>query len=721
MAADSRTIFATAGRVEVTTERCDLSCDWCGLCRGRDIPDDQLRGVWSSTVPPGTPVLRLRGGDPFRYGDLGAWVAWSRKQAGVAVCIEGPAATLAAADRREAMARIVAARADAMSAVLPTLDPARTVALTGIGWDPLLALESLRQLSETGMAVEVVFPVHPATVGELTSVVSGVAERLGNAAQITLRRCPSADRDPHRPPAVDAALDWPELAGLSDAIAALPDALPGGARLQFDPARGYAACMLRPAAHRRDLLDTIGRGGTLPLGPICDACAWSARCTFRADYGVPPSRQVQPLTAAQANAIDAVQRSHMGAQPHRFHTDRASLGLPNFLCFAPWTTLSVCEPRFHAVPCALSWVETDMTPEQISAEIGSDIDEERARARIAHREIDPRSSWYVTENERVSLMELWNSPLLRLMRREMTGGEKSSRCRTMCRVVMGVEERGISNFQRPDEEFTPAVVANRRLLREEIHAHKNVLTAKPLDLMIGVSAHCNISCGFCDGPLGQYGDLSDRRRDQIIELLPTLMSFGVSGPGEPLMNRNFLALLEHISDVGYPSLTVSLTTNGTLLTPEFLTRNCNVPWGSVRISLNAGTAETWKRMTGKRHFDRILRNLTALCELRDRSARGFTVTLSLVLGSVQMGDLSKFAQIVHDYRTAIIIEPMNDNKRNLSPWVRPDRLSELADELQSVADEYVEKNPDIARAFRAVEGFARARIGSQDYEVLKGH
>jgi MoaA/NifB/PqqE/SkfB family radical SAM enzyme len=258
-------------------------------------------------------------------------------------------------------------------------------------------------------------------------------------------------------------------------------------------------------------------------------------------------------------------------------------------------------------------------------------------------------------------------------------------------------------------------------LLEEIHAGKSVLTARPLDLMIGVSAHCNISCGFCDGPLGQYGDLSDRRRDEIVELLPTLMSFGVSGPGEPLMNKNFLALLGHISDVGYPSLTVSLTTNGTLLTPEFLARNRNVPWGSVRISLNAGTAETWERMTGKQHFERILRNLDALCELRDRSARTFTVTLSLVLGSVQMGDLLKFAQIVHDHRTAIIIEPMNDDKRNLSPWVRPDRLSALADELQGVAEAYVEKNPDIARAFRAVEGFARSRMRSKDYEVLKGH
>jgi len=307
------------------------------------------------------------------------------------------------------------------------------------------------------------------------------------------------------------------------------------------------------------------------------------------------------------------------------------------------------------------------------------------------------------------------------MRSEMTGGDKSSRCRTMCRVVMGVEERGIANFQRRDDELTPAVVANRRLLLDEIHAGKSVLAAKPLDLMIGVSAHCNISCGFCDGPRGQWGDLSDRRRDEILELLPTLMSFGVSGPGEPLMNRNFLQLLHHISDRAYTSLLLNLTTNGTLLTPELLARNGNVRWGSVRISLNAGSAETWERMTGKPYFDRVMTNLEALCALRERSARPFTITLSLVLGSVQMGDFSKFAQIVHDHRTAIIVEPMYDNLRNLSPWTVPEKLRALVDELTSVADNYVDKNPDIARAFRAVEQFARSRMAAGDYTVMKGH
>jgi len=713
---DRRTLFGSAGRIELATERCDLNCAWCGFCRDRDLPGEALQLVWSKPPPSGTPVIRVRGGDPFRYGDLVAWVAWARS-ANAALCIEGPAAALAATDRRAVSARIVAAKPDAIAVVLPTADSERTEALTGVRWDPSQAIATLAQLAEVGIAIAVVFPVHPTTIGELAAVVRMVGARLAGV-DLVLRRAPTARSNGRRLP-TEAASDWSELDDLSRVLAALPDSLPGGVVLHFDPESGYAACMVHPDARRSDLFVGSDRGGgTRPLGSTCDPCAWAPHCAYRAHGAPPPSSRVRPLTAEDIYALDPQTRPR-AAVPRRFHTDRASVGLPNLLCFAPWTTLSVCEPRFHPVPCALSWVDTDMTPDDIAAVTGASVEEERAREQITSVRLG--APWNVLDNERLSLMDLWNSPLLRLMRSEMTGGDKSSRCRTMCRVVMGVEERGIANFQRRDDELTPAVVANRRLLLDEIHAGKSVLAAKPLDLMIGVSAHCNISCGFCDGPRGQWGDLSDRRRDEILELLPTLMSFGVSGPGEPLMNRNFLQLLHHISDRAYTSLLLNLTTNGTLLTPELLARNGNVRWGSVRISLNAGSAETWERMTGKPYFDRVMTNLEALCALRERSARPFTITLSLVLGSVQMGDFSKFAQIVHDHRTAIIVEPMYDNLRNLSPWTVPEKLRALVDELTSVADNYVDTNPDIARAFRAVEQFARSRMAAGDYTVMKGH
>jgi hypothetical protein len=106
---DRRQIFAIPGRVELATERCDLSCDWCGFCRGRDIPAPELQRLWSAPPPADSRVLRIRGGDPFRYGDLSAWVAWARRDARAAVCIEGRLGAPAEGDRAAVVARIAAA------------------------------------------------------------------------------------------------------------------------------------------------------------------------------------------------------------------------------------------------------------------------------------------------------------------------------------------------------------------------------------------------------------------------------------------------------------------------------------------------------------------------------------------------------------------------------------------------------------------------------------
>src|SRR5215470_1311555 len=117
---DRRRIFGVGGRVELATERCDLTCDWCRFCRARDIPTSQLQRLWSQPPPAGTPAVRICGGDPFRYGDLEGWVAWARQEPAAAVCIEGPGVGLAAADRDETIARLIAARPDGVAIVLPT-------------------------------------------------------------------------------------------------------------------------------------------------------------------------------------------------------------------------------------------------------------------------------------------------------------------------------------------------------------------------------------------------------------------------------------------------------------------------------------------------------------------------------------------------------------------------------------------------------------------------
>lgn len=709
-------------RSELVTSACRLRCAWCDHCREREMPAESTARLLAQPPPAAATAYRLKGGETFALDDFERWTRWARRDGRSAVCLEGPAATLALLRPEPLDARVaalIAARPDLVSAHLPTVDAGRTFALTGVAWEPERCLDALARVQAAGVAVEVVFPVNTETVGELERVVLRVAERLRDAS-VTLRRVPLKRLGRSHLPVIRAGVDWPELDALSTALAQLPRVLPNGVRLRMDEQDGYALCLLRPEARRADLVNAPRDPFQKPnraLGAACEVCAWARVCTWRPGAAHPPAQQVMPLTRDEALAMQATTGASTAThQPRSFRTSRASLGLPELLCLAPWTTLTVTEPSLHPVPCALSWVDTAISSAQSDAMTGEAPGTEAAR-----RQGTRRGFHWVLDNESLSLMDLWNAPLLRLMRSEMHGGDRSSRCRAMCRVVMGVEERGLQHFQRADVDLTTPVVENRRRLLEEIHARRDVLTAHPLELMIGVSAHCNISCGFCDGPLGAYGDLTDKRRDEIITLLPSMMAFGVSGPGEPLMSPNYLRLLAHIADGAYPSLRMSLTTNGTLLTPSFIERHKGVPWSHVRISLNAGSAATHENMTGKRLFDRVRENLDALCRLRDSRPVPFKVTLSCVLGSKQVGDLHNFAALVTAYGTDVIVEPMYGDLRELSPWTRPARLAVLADELRSVADDYATTNPPLSRAFRAVERFARERLAGDDWRPLDHH
>lgn len=670
-------------------------------------------------------VLWLRGGDAFRYGDVGAWVAWARTNPRAWVGLEGPAASLAGDDADALVERALAAGPDGYAVVLPTVDPERTAPLTGRSWEPARALARLARLAARGASVAVVVPVNEDTVGGLCDVVTA-CEGLGVGVDVVLRRSPLLRSKTKRLPVLGGAGEWGELAELSRQLAMLPEVLRGGVRLCMDPLSGYAPCMLDPEARRADLISASahreGRDQTV-FGPACDACEWQRRCNWQPPRGASlPLGRVLPLTREETLGLQA--GSATAGATHRPHApgvrrDRRALSLPDVLCVAPWAALSMTEWNLSPVPCALSWVQTSLATGDAADALGISQEEMRSFERRAARKLD--GVFHCLDNATLSLSDLWNSPLLRIMRRQMLGGGPTRHCRSMCRTVMGVEDRAADLFARPDDELTEAVAANRRRLADEMREGKVVLESRPLEMVVGVASHCNITCGFCVGPAGVTGELTDRRRDEIIGWLPTLMSFGVAGPGEPLMSRNYLAILQHIADVGYPTLSVELTTNGTLLTPEFLRRHAGVRWAHVRISLNAGSAGTHARMTGKNLFDRVMNNLDALCALRETRHPHFPVTLSCVLSEMVMGDLHAFAEIATRYRTDVVVEPMYGDMNGLSPWTRPEKLGRLADELGAVARDFALRNPPLSRAFRAVEEFARQRLALGDFAQLAHH
>lgn len=700
------------------TAACDLSCAWCECCGGPGGGDFAPDSPEQPSFPTDPTHFRLVGGDPFRHGDLRAWVAWARRNPAAYVSVEGHAHRLL---DEGALARLLEARPDAVRVLLPALDDAAVERWTGRPLVVARSLAAMDALLAEGLHVVAVVALNDVTAPRLQDTVTGLAQRFQGRVPVVLLRAPVLPPRPGRPhdfPVGDPA----EQAVLGEALESLPAALPFDAPIAFDALRNDPPCLLPPGARRPGMVTASKAERSLestPAPSVCGGCAWRPRCAWRPAARAIPTHAMAPLSQAEALAMQATLESGAVTRVHVVERGRrrAAQGLPDLLCFAPFTSLSVHELRKRPVPCAQSWVDTTSTPEMEAEALGVPVEDVVAlNARAQARWGVP---WHDVMNEDWPLREIWNAPLLRHMRGQMVRGGPSDRCRSSCRVVLGVEERGTPFLTRPDAELSAAVVANRRLLLEELRAGRSVLSALPLDLCVGVSSHCNISCGFCTGPMGNFGELSDRRFEEVVAFLPTLLHFSAVGPGEPLMSAGFTRLLDHIAAGDYPSLTVSVTTNGTLLRQSWIDRYQHLRWGMIRVSLNAGTAATYERMTGKTgYFERVIAGLEMLAALRDRTASPFELVVSCVLTANVQGDLAAFAALVDRLGARIVLEPMTGDLDGNSPYKNPARTRDLAVECHTVADGYAVQNPPIARAFNAMAQFAEERLRKRLQVIL---
>lgn len=696
------------------TLRCDPHCPWCQHCRGPEGPVFAPGDGGHTLTANGPCRIRLTGGDPFRGADLVGWARWAREKGAAHLSFAGPATSLGAPGVVEALRD---AGADEVQAVVPSLAAEDLSRWAGRALSRDEVFAGLDAARAAGLVTTVVIPVSAVNAASLAATVAGLRGRYGPELAITLRRAPPR---PHRK---DDPPPWSELDALGASLSAIHADPASAGVLRIDPDAAWGACLLPRSAWAPGLigLSRTPRRDAPPLTEKCAACALKPRCDW-STREPPPASLVRPLSHDDALALHSLS-PHLSLehqpQTARTRKDRAPFKLPDLLCFAPFTSLVMCDPPNAPVPCAESWVRTEMSAAEQARSLGVSVDE------VQRRNAESYAKWgypaFVPANEDWSIAEMWNGPLVMHMRRQILKGGPSDRCRGNCRVMLGVEEPFFDALTRPESELTDAVVENRRRLADEVRAGAVSLTAKPLELVLGVASHCNISCGFCTGPMGSYGELTERRFDEVVELLPTLMTLSVIGPGEPLMSLRFPKLLEHINDRGYDSLQVSLTSNGTLMTRKWLERHRNVRFNHIRISLNAGSAATHERMTGKRFFERLMDNIDALAERKAQSDSRFELTLSCVLSDFVLGDLRNFAEIVDRANANVVVEPMYGNMLGLSPYTRADKLRALRDECDAVSEAFAVRNPKVSRAFRAMERFASERLRTRNLTVLPHH
>ena len=118
----------------------------------------------------------------------------------------------------------------------------------------------------------------------------------------------------------------------------------------------------------------------------------------------------------------------------------------------------------------------------------------------------------------------------------------------------------------------------------------------------------------------------------------------LSGAGDPLLNEDILDIISFINQY-YPRVDVNITTNAIALTPKKAKELIKIGVNSLNISVNAGTRETYKRVTQVDCFERVVKNIKYYKELCSRANKQPIIWLSFVAHRKNIEDLIKFVEL----------------------------------------------------------------------------
>jgi cyclic pyranopterin phosphate synthase len=157
----------------------------------------------------------------------------------------------------------------------------------------------------------------------------------------------------------------------------------------------------------------------------------------------------------------------------------------------------------------------------------------------------------------------------------------------------------------------------------------------PVTAEIHLTNKCNNNCYYCGATRGNNIEMD---AEKIRKSLLFLWSIGTeavvfTGGGEPTVNK---LLPESISAAGEIGLDTGLITNGCILNYRHFIDN--LTW--IRISIDAGDKETYKKIRGVDMFNKVVENIYKIAEVKKKTTLG----LQIVANEYNQKDLEKHVE-----------------------------------------------------------------------------
>jgi MoaA/NifB/PqqE/SkfB family radical SAM enzyme len=173
-----------------------------------------------------------------------------------------------------------------------------------------------------------------------------------------------------------------------------------------------------------------------------------------------------------------------------------------------------------------------------------------------------------------------------------------------------------------------------------------VVASLPRSLYLETTNRCDSKCQTCIRTfrsLEPPADLSLAQVKSIAEQFPVLERVVLHGIGEPLLNREIFEIVAYLKS---RAATVLSNSDAISLTLPRALKLIDSGLDEYRVSMDAATPETYRRVRGVDQFDRVVANVRRLVELeQERSRSAPRVSLWFTAARINLPELPAFVRL----------------------------------------------------------------------------
>ena len=234
----------------------------------------------------------------------------------------------------------------------------------------------------------------------------------------------------------------------------------------------------------------------------------------------------------------------------------------------------------------------------------------------------------------------------------------------------------------------------------------------PREAFFDITIACNHRCFFCSNSKVKKKLFLDTKL--AIRLMNEFHDNGTTdialhANGEPFLHKDLALMTSEAKRIGINY--VFIDTNGSLADPEKAKPVLDAGMDSIKFSINAGTRESYKRIHGRDHFDKVISNMIWFSKYRKESGLKYGLYVSMVVTNQTKNEIEILKNIIDPYIDEFNIRACSNQGGNMYE----NNTTEYIDKNNLLGSlkksQFINKCPDIFHRITITpEGYATACV-----------